>query len=53
MAGHAVGYKTVYLVIDDTALPKKGQHLAGVAPHYALSLGKTSNCQSLVPLTLA
>jgi SRSO17 transposase len=42
-----------FLVIDDTALPKKGRHSIGVAPQYASSLGKTANCQSLVSLTLA
>ena len=42
-----------FLVIDDTALPKKGQHSVGVAPQYASALGKTSNCQSLVSVTLA
>ena len=41
------------LVIDDTALPKKGQHSVGVAPQYASALGKTANCQSLVSVTLA
>jgi DDE superfamily endonuclease len=41
------------LVIDDTALPKKGAHSVGVAPQYASALGKTSNCQTLVSLTLA
>jgi SRSO17 transposase len=48
-----VGDKAGFLVIDDTALPKKGYHSAGVAPQYALSLGKTANCQSLVSVTLA
>lgn len=40
-------------VIDDTALPKKGRASVGVAPQYASSQGKTSNCQSLVSVTLA
>jgi SRSO17 transposase len=48
-----VGDKDGFLVIDDTALPKKGCHSVGVGPQYASSLGKISNCQSLVSLTLA
>jgi SRSO17 transposase len=39
------------LVIDDTAIPKKGTHSVGVAAQYASALGKTSNCQTLVSLT--
>jgi SRSO17 transposase len=41
------------LVIDDTAIPKKGAHSVGVAAQYASALGKTANCQTLVSLTLA
>src|SRR5262249_51401944 len=41
------------LVIDDTAIAKKGTHSVGVAPQYASALGKTANCQTLVSLTLA
>jgi SRSO17 transposase len=48
-----LGGPDAVLVIDDTALPKKGQHSVGVAPQYASALGKTSNCQSLVSVTLA
>jgi SRSO17 transposase len=48
-----VGDKAGFLVIDDTALPKKGDHSVGVAPQYASSLGKTANCQSLVSVTFA
>ena len=40
------------LVIDDTAMPKKGERSVGVAAQYASSLGKTANCQTLVSLTL-
>ena len=32
---------------------RKGSHSVGVAAQYASSLGKTSNCQSLVSVTLA
>jgi SRSO17 transposase len=38
------------LVIDDTAIAKKGTHSVGVAPQYASALGKTANCQTLVSL---
>ena len=41
------------LVIDDTAIAKKGTHSVGVAPQYASALGKTANCQTLVSLALA
>ena len=51
-ADRLVGGKDAVLVIDDTAMPKKGDRSVGVAPQYASSLGKTANCQSLVSLTL-
>jgi len=41
------------LIIDDTAIPKKGTHSVGVAAQYASALSKTANCQTLVSLTLA
>ena len=52
-ADRLVGGKDAVLVIDDTAMPKKGEHSVGVAPQYASALGKTANCQTLVSLTLA
>jgi SRSO17 transposase len=52
-ADKLVGGSDAVLVIDDTALPKKGDHSVGVAPQYAAVLGKTANCQTLVSLTLA
>lgn len=52
-ADRMVGGSDAWLIVDDTALPKKGVHSVGVAPQYASSLGKTANCQSLVSLTLA
>jgi SRSO17 transposase len=52
-ADKLVGGGDAFLVIDDTALPKKGKHSVGVGPQYASALGKTANCQTLVSLTLA
>ena len=52
-ADKLVGGRDAVLVIDDTAMPKKGKHSVGVAPQYASALGKTANCQTLVSLTLA
>lgn len=48
-----VGGPEAVLVVDDTALPKKGRSSVGVAPQYASVLGKNANCQTLVSLTLA
>jgi SRSO17 transposase len=52
-ADKLVGGEDAWLIIDDTALPKKGHNSVGVAPQYASALGKTANCQSLVSVTLA
>lgn len=52
-ADKLVGGADAFLVIDDTAMPKKGRHSVGVAPQYASSLGKNANCQTLVSVTLA
>src|SRR5262252_7483020 len=53
-ADRLVGGNDAVLVIDDTAIPKKGTHSVGVAAQYASALGKTStsrcsaNCLSRV-----
>ena len=52
-ADKMVGSDDAWLIVDDTALPKKGERSVGVAPQYASALGKTANCQSLVSMTLA
>jgi SRSO17 transposase len=52
-ANQLVGGPNAILVIDDTALPKKGTHSVGVASQYAGAVGKKTNCQTLVSLTLA
>ncbi len=48
-----LGGDEAFLIVDDTALPKKGRHSVGVAPQDASALGKNANCQTLVSLTLA
>jgi SRSO17 transposase len=52
-AERLVGGPEAFVVIDDTALPKKGELSVGVARQYCGQLGKKANCQSLVSLTLA
>src|SRR5918997_3215758 len=52
-ANRLVGGPGAVLVIDDTALLKKGTHSVGVGPQYAGAVGKNANCQALVSLTLA
>ena len=52
-ADRLMGGADAFLVIDDTAMPKKGRHSVGVAPQYASSLGKNANCQTMVSVTLA
>jgi len=52
-ADRLVGGEDAWLIIDDTALPKKGRASVGVAPQYASALGKNANCQTMVSLTLA
>lgn len=52
-ADQLVGGGKAWLIIDDTALPKKGKASVGVAPQYATVLGKNANCQTMVSMTLA
>jgi SRSO17 transposase len=52
-ANALVGGEKGHLIIDDTALPKKGELSVGVAHQYCGALGKQANCQVLVSTTLA
>ncbi len=50
-ADRLVGGRDAVLVIDDTAIPKKGVQSVGVAAQYASALGKTANCQPCATLS--
>src|SRR3712207_1883639 len=52
-ADRMVGGAEAVLVVDDTALPKKGELSVGVARQYCEQLSKRASCQALVSLTLA
>jgi len=52
-ASALVGGAGAHLIVDDTALRKKGRHSAGVARQWCGETGKLENCQVLVSLTLA
>src|SRR5215210_2993650 len=52
-ADRLVGGPDACLILDDTALPKKGTLSVGVARQYCGQLGKKANGQALVSLTLA
>ncbi|MFC4456555.1 IS701 family transposase [Deinococcus sonorensis] len=52
-AQRLVGGKDAVLIIDDTCLTKFGTKSVGVSRQYSGQVGKVTNCQCLVSLTLA
>ncbi|HEV2123007.1 MAG TPA: IS701 family transposase [Chloroflexota bacterium] len=52
-AQHLVGGPGAVLIVDDTTLLKQGHCSVGVAHQYSGAVGKNTNCQCLVSLTLA
>jgi SRSO17 transposase len=45
--------ETVYWIVDDTGIRKKGRHSVGVARQYCGQIGKQDNCQVAVSLSIA
>jgi SRSO17 transposase len=53
VGARVLGGPAAVLVVDDTALMKRGIHSVGVGRQYAGEVGHLANCQALVSLTLA
>lgn len=45
LVAHTLGEADAVILVDESGLPKQGQHSAAVAPQYCGALGKVANCQ--------
>src|SRR5215211_8362601 len=45
LVAHTLGEDDAVILVDESGLPKQGQHSAAIAPQYCGALGKIANCQ--------
>jgi SRSO17 transposase len=45
LVAQSLGEEDAVILVDESGMPKQGQHSAAVAPQYCGALGKVANCQ--------